>query len=234
MVLSRGTPTPVDDFTIQTGQAWVSIGSPIEGTTFVTAYAPDVLGWDHRQQSGTIYWLDAQWTFPPPAITPAGSRHPLTTSVARQTDGSPLSGWTVRYEVTGGPEAGFAPDGVKVVEVITDSTGHATAEVFENSPTPGTNQISIQVIRPAGSPGAAGRSITVGSGSTVTNLDRLGHQPPHERTGPGRRRRDGHLSHRGFQPGNTPASGVVVTDEVPAGSDVPQQQPGRQQFAHRR
>ena len=110
-VLDRGTPTPLDDITIRDGQSWVSVGSPVEGTTFITAFAPDVKGWDHRQQTGTIYWIDAQWTFPAPAINPAGDRHPLTTTVARQTDATPLSGWTVRYEIVGGPEAGFAPDG---------------------------------------------------------------------------------------------------------------------------
>jgi uncharacterized repeat protein (TIGR01451 family) len=216
-VLNRGTATPGDDFTIGAGQAWVSIGSPVEGATFVTAYAPDVVGWDHRQQTGTIYWLDAQWTFPPPAITPAGSRHPLTTSVARQTDGSPLSGWTVRYEITGGPEAGFAPDGSNVVEVTTDSTGQATAEVFEKSPSPGTNQISIQVIRPAGSPGAAGRAITVGTGSVLQTWTASGISL--RTSGPAQAGVGATVTYRieVSNPGNNVASGVVVTDEVPPG-----------------
>ncbi len=149
--LTRGTPSPVDDIPIKTGQAWVTVSSPVEGNTFLTAYAPGVAGWDHRQQTGTIYWLDAQWTFPPPAIDAAGSRNALSTAVVRQTDGTPLAGWTVRYEVAaGGPPAGFAPDGGNVVEVTTDSTGRATAEILQHAPAPGTNTVNIQVIRPAG------------------------------------------------------------------------------------
>ena len=166
-VLNRGTPSPADDVTVREGQSWVTIGSPVEGTTFVTAFAPDVKGWDHRQQTGTIYWLDAQWIFPSPAIDPAGSRRPLVTTVTRQTDGTPLVGWTVRYEVTGGPPAGFAPQGSNILEVVTDSTGKATAEIFETAPAPGTNQVSIQVIRPADAAGAGGRALTVGSGTVL-------------------------------------------------------------------
>ncbi len=111
MTLDRGTPTPTDDVLVQDGQAWVSVTSPTEGTSHVTVFAPEIPGWDRRQQTATIYWVDAQWRFPPPAITPVGSRHGLSTVVTRQSDNSPLPGWMVRYEIVSGPDAGFAPSG---------------------------------------------------------------------------------------------------------------------------
>ncbi len=111
VTLDRGTPTPVDDLIVHTGQAWVSISSPSEGTTHVTAYAPGVTAWDRRQQNASIYWVDAQWNFPPPLLSPVGGRGTLTTLVTHQSDGSPAAGYVVRYEVQGGPEAGFSPDG---------------------------------------------------------------------------------------------------------------------------
>jgi len=164
--LNRGTPTAADDIRVGDGQSWISVTSGAEGTTHVTAFAPKVDGWDRRQQSASIYWVDAQWRFPAPGITPAGGRNSLVTVVTRQSDGAPLAGWVVRYEITGGPEASFAPSGTRAVEIITASNGEAPAEISQAAPSPGTNAINIQVIRPP-SPGDASRSVPIGSGTTT-------------------------------------------------------------------
>ncbi|MBI2825893.1 MAG: DUF11 domain-containing protein [Planctomycetia bacterium] len=166
VALTRGTPTPTDDVPVQRGQAWVSVTSPVEGTSHVTAYAPSVYEWGKRQQTATIYWVDAQWAFPPPANNPVGGRHVFTTTMTRRSDGTPLVGWIVRYEITGGPAAGFAPDGGSVVEVPTNALGQASAEIFEQQPAPGTNNIAIQIIRPADLSGSYGQRLTVANGTT--------------------------------------------------------------------
>ncbi|MEX0677878.1 MAG: hypothetical protein WD063_12425 [Pirellulales bacterium] len=163
--LDRGTPTPTDDILVQNGQAWVSVTSPTEGTSRLTVFAPGITGWDRRQQSASIYWVDAQWRFPPPAISAAGSRNTLTTLVTRSTDNSPLAGWVVRYEVAGGPQAGFAPDGAAAVEVVTGPAGEAPAEILQRQAAAGTNQINIQVISPAG-PAGPNRQLAIGTGAT--------------------------------------------------------------------
>lgn len=163
ITLTRGTPEPGDDVTVQPGQSWITVSSPIEGTSHVTAYAPDVYGWDSRKQTSLIYWVDAQWIFPPPAINPAGTRHAFTTVVTRQSDNAPQVGWQVRYEIVDGPDAGFAPDGARVVEVPTNDLGQAVAEIFQLQPAAGTNNISIQVIRPAEQ--GSGR-LVMGTGTT--------------------------------------------------------------------
>ena len=115
--LNRETPTPTDDVNLLRGQSWVTVTSPVEGSSYVTAYAPSVYGWHAQKQVATIHWVDAQWSFPPPSINPAGTRHVFTTTVTRQSDGSPSTGWRVRYEILDGPAAGFAPDGAQLVEV---------------------------------------------------------------------------------------------------------------------
>jgi len=166
MTIDRGTPTPIDDIRVEDGQAWVSVTSATEGTSHVTVFAPNVKGWDRRQQSATIYWVDAQWRFPPPAITPIGGRSTLTTLVSRQSDGSPLAGWIVRYEVVGGPSAGFSPSGSPTIEVVSNGAGEAPAEIFQQSAAPGTNQIAISILRPA-TADVQGRQVPVGSGSTL-------------------------------------------------------------------
>ncbi|MHC4180368.1 MAG: hypothetical protein ACYSWU_22930, partial [Planctomycetota bacterium] len=147
--LDRGTPTTEDDICVLRGQGWITLCSPIEGTSHVVVLAPEVHGWESRTRTAKVHWVDAQWRFPPPAINPAGTRHVFTTTVMHQTDQSPCTGWLVRYEIVDGPAAGFAPDGAATVEVATDAAGQANVEIFQNEVGPGTNRVNIQIIRPA-------------------------------------------------------------------------------------
>ncbi len=163
--LEHGTATPLDDIRIQSGQAWVTVTSPIEGTTHVTAFAPAVTAWDRRQQTASIYWIDAQWRLPSPAIANLGGRSTLSTIVSRQSNGVGLAGWQVRYEIAGGPEAGFAPDGAPSIVAVTSETGEASAEILQKQDAAGVNQVNVQVIRPAGV-GGQSPQLTVGSGAT--------------------------------------------------------------------
>lgn len=165
--LNRGTPTPEDDLMVLRGQGWVSLSSAVEGTSYVTVMSPDVYDWNNRTRSAMVHWVDAQWQFPTPSINRAGTRHLFTTTVHRQSDQSPRDGWLVRYEIASGPPAGFAPDGAQVVEVPTNSAGQGNVEIFQTQPAHGTNQVCIQVIRPANLPGSGGRRLVVASGSTT-------------------------------------------------------------------
>jgi uncharacterized repeat protein (TIGR01451 family) len=185
--LNRGTPDGGDDVPVIKGQAWVTVTSPIEGTSRVTAYAPNVYGWQERQRTATIYWTDAVWNFPPPASNAAGTRHVFTTCVCRQTTGCPVPNWRVRYEIVGGPPAAltapggqlagygsaespfrtvsYAADGAQMIEVPTDSLGQAHVEIYQTTPTAGTNQINVQVIRP-GELSSDGMRLNIASAQT--------------------------------------------------------------------
>lgn len=163
LCLTRGTPTPTDDLPVDRGQAWIAVTSPVEGVSHVTAYAPGVAAWDSNRQTATIYWVDAAFAYPPPAINPAGTRHTFTTIVTRHTSHAPIAGWRVRYQITGGPPAGFTPAGAQTIEVATNELGQASAEIEQLSSQPGTNTVSIQVIRPAD---AAGEAFVAGNGVT--------------------------------------------------------------------
>lgn len=165
--LTRGTPAVVDDVRVNRGSAWVSVTSPVEGTSHVTAYAPDVYGWDQRQKTAVIHWLNARWTFPPSASNPVGTKHLMTTSVVRATDGAPVAGYRVRYEIQDGPPAGFAPDGGTMIEVPTDAVGQARAELVQLQATPGVNRINVQVIRPEDLITGGGERLIVAQGSAT-------------------------------------------------------------------
>ena len=165
--LTRGTPDPNDDIYVTSGQGWVSLTSPVEGDSVVTVVSPQVYNWNARHKTTTIHWLDVNWRFPPPAINPAGTTHVFTTTVTKHTTQSPSEGWLVRYTIVSGPPAGFSPDGAMSIEVPTNAAGQASAEIKEKSAVHGTNQINIEIIRPGTLPGADGKKIIIGRGSTM-------------------------------------------------------------------
>ncbi len=163
--LDRGTPYPNDDVQIRRGDAWITVSSPTEGTSYVTAYAPNVANWSGRTARATIYWIDAQWAFPPSVILAPGENHTLTTTITRQTDGAPVAGWIVRYRVAGGT-AGLGYEQGQTSDVPTDNRGRASVEITPTDDRAGTTNIEIQVIRPEQAGVAASPRVTLGAGLT--------------------------------------------------------------------
>lgn len=217
-VLTRGTANPADDVTVQRGQSWVSVSSASEGSSHVTVFSPLVRDWNRRTASAVIHWIDAQWAFPPPAINPVGRSHTFTTTVSRQTDGLPVAGWIVRYEILGGPPAGFAPDGAPIVEVPTDGAGRATVEIQQIEPRSGSSRVGIQVIRPPQPSVAGGQRLIIGAGTTTKTwtAPELGLRV----SGPAEAGVGSTLNYRidVSNPGDLPSEGVVVTDALPDGA----------------
>ena len=231
--LNRGTCNPETNVYVLRGQGWISLTSPVEGTSHVTVVAPEVYSWDARTKSAMVHWVDAQWRFPPPAINPAGTKHVFTTTVVRQSNQSPCERWLVRYEIADGPPAGFAPTGAQSVEVPTDSTGQASAEIIQKEPKYGINKINIQVIRPADALGANGQRLLVGSGTTTKTW--TGADLSVKTTGPSTANVGDTLTYRidVSNPGDLAAKDLVATDTVPdglayLGSNPPAQVVGRQ------
>ncbi len=217
ITLTRGTPIPDDDMLVMAGQTWITVTSPVEGTSYLSAYAPDVHGWDRHKQSARIHWIDAAWSFPPAAVNPVGTRHVFTTTVLRHTDQSPIAGWLVRYEIIDGPPAGFAPDGATAVQIATDELGQANAEIFQSEPLSGTNTVRIEIIRPAQSAGGAAPRLVVATGTTTKTWSSP--DIALRMNGPSRGSVGATLTYRidVSNPGGVPAAGVSVTSDVPAG-----------------
>ncbi len=163
--LTRGTSHPHDDVQIPRGDAWVTVTSAVEGTSRITAYTPSVGSWNRAV--ATIYWVDAQWLFPPSAVVEPGRPHVLTTTVMRRTDGAPIAGWLVRYDVAGGASLGY--EGGNSTEVPTDANGQASVEVSPVSPGGGATTVGVTIIRPAVEGPQASPRFKVGRASaTVT------------------------------------------------------------------
>ncbi|MEM9186331.1 MAG: hypothetical protein AAGB00_07545 [Planctomycetota bacterium] len=167
--LKRNQADPSDDLQIRPGDAWVSVTSATEGTSFITAHAPGIADWATRKASAVIYWIDAQWALPPSVTAPMGQPQTLTTTVTRQSDGAPIEGWIVRYEVVGSGGAQLGYEAGQVAEATTDRQGRASIEVTPTDAGPGSATVGVTIVRPD-TPGAAGSpEISVGSGqATIT------------------------------------------------------------------
>ena len=73
----------------------------------------------------------------------------LLTNVVRQSDGSPLSNWIVRYTILGdGLDARLDEEAAKRLDVLTDATGRAIVNVYPQTGRLGTTRVGIQIIKP--------------------------------------------------------------------------------------
>ncbi len=168
LTIDRGTADTSDDVLIEPGHAWASITSPVEGTSHVTAVAPIIAGWPQRRAQASIYWVDVQWEFPPAAIS-SGSSQVLSTIVRRQTDGTPLAGWVVRYEVAGGTGSITSGTTGQVVEVVSGADGRASVDITPTGGTGSSTQIGLQLVRPAELPIGNMPRLIIATGSTTIN-----------------------------------------------------------------
>ena len=149
-ILSRGTPTPVDDIELRKGQTFVSVSSASPGTSYVTGVAPKAEGWDRRKASTIIHWVDGNWSIPAPVQATAGTVTALTTLISN-TEGQGLKDWPVRYSIVGGAPAEFAPAGSQTAESKSNTNGQATVQIRQPAGQfePGTTQVRVDVVRPS-------------------------------------------------------------------------------------
>ncbi len=231
-VLTRGTPSVTDDIVQQKGQAWISLTSASEGTSYVTVVASKGASWPQRRHTSTIYWINAQWALPNPTTVAANRPHALTTTITRTGTDAAVVGWIVRYEITGGTSATFAPGGSNVIEVRTDENGQAIAQRQPAGNQPGTTQVRIQIIRPADAHGDAPKT-QVGEGFTSVTWSAPGLAL--RAAGPSTGAVDSTLVYRVevSNPGDLLTHGVVLSDVLPPGWKFVSSNPAAQIFGDR-
>jgi len=147
IILNRGTPTPNDDIAVRRGESWISVTSPREGVTLVSAIAPNIDNPQNKTQTARIIWVDAAVKLPESKVLDFGSTYALTTALRRVSNEQPLERWRVRYEICGNSSAVFA-DGNKMLEVYSNSRGEARIEMRQTIARQEETTVSIQIIRP--------------------------------------------------------------------------------------
>lgn len=157
--ITKGTPSPGDDVYVAKGQTWVTLTSPTEGTSHVTCVAPEAEGWDRRRATAKIHWLDAQWQLPTDVTLTNGQTHELPVILTRS-NGEPIPGWEVTYEIIGGNNAGFLPTGSQKAELASNNNGQANVAIRQLQNGPAYAQVRIQVVRP-GNPFGTQRMLSI-------------------------------------------------------------------------
>ncbi len=147
ITLDRGTPNPNDDVVVRRGESWISVTSPREGVTLVSASAPNIGDSKSRAQTARIIWVDAAVKLPESKVLDFGSAYALTTALRRVSNEQPLERWRVRYEICGNSSAVFA-DGNKMLEIYSNSRGEARIEMRQPVARQEETVVSIQIIRP--------------------------------------------------------------------------------------
>jgi uncharacterized repeat protein (TIGR01451 family) len=156
----------------------------------------------------------------------------LTTNIRRQSSGSPVAGWLVRYQIAGGVPAVLDSSGSQVVDVLTDQSGNANVQVVPQGSEPGRTQLSVQVIRTSEAAGDLSR-LAIGAGSTSICWTAAGLAV--SATGPAVAELDSTLTFdvEVSNPGDMDARGVLVSSEVPFGLEYVDSQPAGQVFGDR-
>ncbi|MEC7564254.1 MAG: hypothetical protein VX738_01105 [Planctomycetota bacterium] len=138
---------------VRRGECWVTVSAQEAGTTELLIGAATELEWDKQFQQIKVHWVDAQWQFPSSVSAPAGQDQILTTSVLRQSDQSPLAGWTIRYRLVSNRSATLSStqnnEQLDVIETQTNSSGKASIRVSPNQAQSGVVHVFIEIIRPA-------------------------------------------------------------------------------------
>lgn len=148
------TATNADDrnigggMSVGRGSTWCALTSPIEGSTYVIAYCPDIEDWERQKAFTTKEWRDVAITLPTGSTNRVGASVPMAVQVSRQSDGAALAGQEVTFTITGGPPATLGRGG-QTVTMKTDAQGMASTTLNQTRPATGTNTVNIRVVRPA-------------------------------------------------------------------------------------
>jgi uncharacterized repeat protein (TIGR01451 family) len=148
--ITRGTPTPVDDIEVAKGQHYLTISSPSEGSSYITAVAPKAEAWDKRKATTAIHWIDALWAVPAPSRATSGEPFTLNTRISRASDGTGVPNWKIKYEIIGGTPAEFIPTGAQSAVVTSTGEGQAPIQIRQlpGQNAAGITQIKVDVVRP--------------------------------------------------------------------------------------
>ncbi len=215
-VLTMGTDDPADDIQLTKGQTWCTITSPIEGDTHIIVYAPGIYDQTKHKVFAVKHWYDVDWAFPEPATNPIGTTHEFVTRVTKHSDGAPLPGYQVTYTITDGPAAVFQQSNGTTATVETDANGEAHVTLAQVQPAEGTNNISIDIMRPPNDQ-CCKPAVHIATGATSKTW--IGPKIAIAKTAPARE-----IVNHQFQyaitvtnPSEVNAENVVVTDPLPAG-----------------
>jgi len=217
--LNGGGPQKVDNTygivkTNNKGEAQLTITSAREGDTDVTAYVPSIKDPAAHKQFAVKHWLDLTARFPNDAVNAVGTTHVLTVQTVKVSDGTPVSNVPVRFTIIGNdPKASFkeATPSSTTYTINTDPYGFASVTLQQVTPAQGTNTVRIDVLAPPNPHFVlVTKDVTKKWQATKLGLTKVG---PEQIALLG----EATYNIKVDNTGDLTATGVVLTDEIPAG-----------------
>lgn len=132
------------------GEATLTITATREGDTDVTAYVPGIADADAHKAFAVKHWVDMVATFPADAANLVGTEHPMAVAVSRVSDGSPLAGVPVIWSLTDGTPDATLNGQPSEVSTVTDADGVSSVTLEQVTPATGDNTVYISVLHSTG------------------------------------------------------------------------------------
>lgn len=196
------------------GEARLTITSAREGDIDVTAYVPGISDPAAHKQFAVEHCLDLTAHFPSDAENAIGTNHVLTVQTVKVSDGTPVGNVPVRWTIVGNkPKASFkeAVPSSTTYTIKTDPYGLAAVTLQQVAPAQGTNTVRIEILAPS-NPNFVVLTKEVTKKWLATKLG-LTKTCPEQIPMLGQTTYDIKLENTG----DLAATGVVLTDEIPAG-----------------
>ncbi|MDT7042279.1 hypothetical protein [Candidatus Nitronereus thalassa] len=130
------------------GESTITLTSVQEGSTHLIAIVSNLKEQRHHQAFAVMHWLDAEWDFPLDAAQKVGTTRNMAVTVMKASNGAPLEGYQVKWNVTSGPEAYFEESRQSEAIAETDAQGVARVTLAQQTPGPGENTVQITVVKP--------------------------------------------------------------------------------------
>ena len=132
------------------GEATLTITATREGDTDVTAYVPGIADANAHKVFAVKHWVDMVATFPADAANLVGTEHPMAVTVSRVSDGSPLEGVPVIWSLTDGTPDATLNGQPSEVSTVTDAAGVSSVVLEQVAPETGDNTVYISVLHSTG------------------------------------------------------------------------------------
>ena len=132
------------------GEATLTITATREGDTDVTAYAPGIEDSDAHKVFAVKHWIDMVAEFPEDASNLVGTEHAMAVTVTRVSDGGGIAGVPVIWSITDGTPDATLNGQPSEVSTVTDASGVSNVVLEQVTPAIGDNTVFISVLHESG------------------------------------------------------------------------------------
>ena len=213
--LGGENPRKVDNYfgrviTDDNGQATLTITAIRTGDTDVTAFVPQIMDSDSHKVFAVKHWVDMDVEFPSDGVNLVGTEHPMLVRIYKVTDGSPVADANVAWTIVDGDPAGTLDNQGESVSTTTNENGETVVTLRQVEPALGDNQVLIQVLEEGTNKAMFSHTHTKTWQSPTLEVNKEGPASLGLR-------KTGEYTVAVTNSGDTTATNVTLTDELPEG-----------------